>query len=74
MLTATVSNPPPLEYPCLRQGSSGLVVLFTQPKHGTVVFGGTGSYRESVGAHRDFWGMDYFTKFDGIVSISNSTL
>lgn len=65
-------------YPCLMEGSNGVVVLFTAPRVGTLVGIGTGSgYTQSdLGVHRiatngSGWGMSYFKPFIGTITLSN---
>jgi len=58
------------EYPCIGDGGrNGLVVLFHKVKCGIVLREGGTSHK--VGDYREDWGMNYFTQFEGTITLSN---
>lgn len=57
------------EYPCLKKGSTGVVVLFTEPNKGLVLKSGSTTYK--VGNYSDDWNEHSFTLYPNIILISN---
>ena len=54
------------EYPCLKIASSGLVVLFTEYGHGTVI---VENIYHSIGTYSPIWKMEDFKPFKGTVEL-----
>lgn len=57
-----------LEFPCLRKGENGLVVLFHNVGFGTVVHG---NHAYTVGHYSTSWAMETFTPFTGTVKLKH---
>ncbi len=58
------------EYPCLKVGKrTGVVVLFTDKRKGTVVFEGNKIYE--LGFHSEVWNEENFTSYNGSITLSN---
>lgn len=58
-----------INFPKLMISSKDLIVLFTEPEIGTVVFSSNGLH--SVGEHYEGWLMPNFKDFNGVVELSN---
>lgn len=57
------------KFPKLMISPNNLIVLFTEPEIGTVVFCQHGFH--NIGTYEENWLMQNFKDFDGIVELSN---
>jgi len=64
-------NPNRTEFPKLMIGTSGVVVLFTNPMCGTVVSAGRSLIGSQIGDHLRTFDPVRFTNFNGKVELSN---
>lgn len=56
-------------YPCLKETSGGLMVLFVRLGAGVVI--ATEDNDQTIGSYSDTWDMDRFEDFNGVVELSN---
>lgn len=60
-----------IKYPCLMTvEDTKMIVLFNKEREGTLLVAGSGSM-VSIGEHYRLWNMNYFTPFNGTITLQN---